>query len=99
MEKFYGLGEQFSHANLKGKIFNTMVREKGIGRGDEPLTTIANAIFNNAGGRYANTYNPSTITVSTQNRSIYLDTKAYTIWDFMDPWSVNILVWDQKLKG
>jgi alpha-glucosidase len=99
LEQFYGLGEQFSFANLKGRIFNTFVREKGIARGDEPLTTLANALFANAGGRYANTYNPSTVAMSTYNRAIYLDTTAYTIWDFSDQWSVNILVWDSEVKG
>lgn len=99
LEKFYGLGEQFSYTNLKGKIFNTFVREKGIGRGDEPLTTLANAMFQNAGGRYGNTYNPSTVVMSTYNRSIYLDTNVYSIWDFSDDWSVNIFVWDSKVKG
>ena len=68
--------------NLKGKIFNTLVREKGVGRGDEPITTLANSLHNNAGGRYANSYMPSTVVVSTFNRSIYLDSKRYSLWDF-----------------
>ena len=36
-ESFLGLGEQFSHFNLKGHAFPVMVREDGVGRGLQPV--------------------------------------------------------------
>lgn len=37
-ESFFGLGEQFSHFNLKGHAFPVMVREDGVGRGLQPVS-------------------------------------------------------------
>lgn len=62
-------------------MVSTLVREKGVGRGDEPLTTLANLFHDGAGGKSTNSYAPSPIALTSHNRSIYLETKSYTIWD------------------
>ncbi|WP_243396401.1 hypothetical protein [Leptospira hartskeerlii] len=36
-ESIYGLGEQFSHLNLKGKKSFLFSEEQGVGRGDQPI--------------------------------------------------------------
>jgi hypothetical protein len=45
-ENFFGFGEQFSHFNMKGKRVPIFVQEQGIGRGDQPVTALANFVSN-----------------------------------------------------
>lgn len=40
-EDFYGFGAQPSFASLKGQSVPIFSREQGVGRGDEPITTLA----------------------------------------------------------
>lgn len=43
-ENFFGFGEQFSFFNFKGKRVPILVQEQGIGRGDQPITALANLV-------------------------------------------------------
>lgn len=101
---YYGLGEQFSHLNLgHNRPYSLFVREKGVGRTDQPETFILN-LFYGASGSYYNSYSPSPIWYSiytdkteentTQNKyfGYFLKSWAYCIW-----MNNQIYVWDTQL--
>ncbi|WP_198170713.1 alpha-glucosidase [Deinococcus arboris] len=53
-----GGGEQFSTLNLRGRRLPVLVSEQGVGRGQQPLTWLANLTNNGAGGAWHSSYAP-----------------------------------------
>ncbi len=56
-EGVHGLGEQFAPFDLTGQVVPIVAREQGVGRGLQPLTTLAE-LTNGAGGSQTATYAP-----------------------------------------
>lgn len=52
----HGFGEQFTDFNLDGRLLPIVVREQGVGRGEQPLTFLADLTNNGAGGTETMTY-------------------------------------------
>jgi sulfoquinovosidase len=78
--QYYGLGEQFSYLNLgHDRPFSTYVREKGVGRTEQPLTFLAN-MQHGAGGSYYTTYAPMPIWFSSRKVSYILNDYSYMAW-------------------
>lgn len=48
-EKVYGLGEQYRPLDLTGSVTPILPREQGVGRGEQPLTYLAD-VTQKAGG-------------------------------------------------
>ena len=46
----HGFGEQFAGFNLSGRLLPIVVREQGVGRGQQPLTLLADLTRHGAGG-------------------------------------------------
>ncbi|OZJ06952.1 hypothetical protein BZG36_00133 [Bifiguratus adelaidae] len=83
-EEFYGFGEQYSFSTLKGRRVPILVREQGVGRGDQPITTLLNTsrVFGTfAGGDYYTTYAPIPHYVTTDNKSFMLENTEYSVFD------------------
>ena len=40
-ERFFGFGTQFTYFDMKGRIVPILIREQGIGRGEQPVTWAA----------------------------------------------------------
>lgn len=87
-KNYFGLGEQFSYLNLgHNRPYSLFVREKGVGRTDQPETFMINYFFG-AGGSYYGSYSPTPIWLSVEidstNRSVptgYIaNSWAYLIW-------------------
>jgi alpha-glucosidase (family GH31 glycosyl hydrolase) len=55
-ETVSGFGAQYRPYSLNGSLFPIMVREQGVGRGEEPITTTVNTGQPGAGGTLAMTY-------------------------------------------
>lgn len=91
-EDFYGLGGQASFASLKNQSIPILSREQGVGRGDEPITSIQNANGSIAGGDFYTAYTAIPSYVSTDGNLFYLSEKstAYANFDFMESDTVTI---------
>lgn len=65
-EGIYGLGAQASFGSLKNQTVPVFTREQGVGRGDEPITSLQNEGGEFHGGDEYTTYtaNPSYITTN-----------------------------------
>lgn len=97
-EQFFGLGEQFTHANLKGTNPFLFTEEQGIGRGDQPITFGAN-LTEGAGGNEYTSYAPIPHYITTKNISVLFDNTTYSKFDFKEDDSVKISFWENGLKG
>ncbi|MBM9578875.1 alpha-glucosidase [Leptospira sp. 201903070] len=97
-ENIFGLGEQFSHFNLKGKTPFLFTEEQGLGRGDQPITAGAN-LMAGAGGNEYSTYTPIPFFLTSKNRSLYFENTSYSIFDFSKPEEITISFRENGLKG
>ncbi|XP_060557161.1 sulfoquinovosidase-like [Ruditapes philippinarum] len=67
-ERVYGLGEQYSYLNLRGRTYPIWTREQGVGRNKSNIVTFfADNLAGGAGGDYHTTYFPQTTFVSSRN--------------------------------
>lgn len=91
-EDFFGLGGQASFASLKNQSIPVFTREQGVGRGDEPLTSIENANGSIAGGNHFTGYTAIASYISTDASLFYLSEKStgYANFDFTDPNAVTV---------
>ncbi len=70
-EQVYGFGEQYRALDLSGAVFPVLVQEQGIGRGQQPITFLAD-ITNWGGGNKYTTYGSWPTYVTSANRSFAL---------------------------
>lgn len=81
-EDFYGLGAQPSFASLKNQSIPIITREQGVGRGDEPITSIENANGSFAGGDFYTSYTAVPSYITTDARLFYLSEKSTAYANF-----------------
>ena len=91
-EDFYGLGAQASFASLKNQSIPIFSREGGVGRGDEPVTSLENANGSFAGGDKVTTYTAIPQYITTEGRVFYLSEKstAYANFDLTQPDAITV---------
>jgi alpha-glucosidase len=92
-EKIFGLGEQFTYDEFKGKKPFFFTEEQGIGRGDQPITAGANLLAG-AGGNAYTTYAPIPHYISSENRSVFFENSGYAKFDFSDARKTKVEFWD-----
>lgn len=84
-EDFYSFSEQFSYSTLKGQKVPIFLREQGVGRGAEPVTSILNdpySVFGEfAGGDSFTTYCAVPQYISTDNKAFFLKDSEYSSFD------------------
>ncbi|AAS69724.1 alpha-glucosidase [Leptospira interrogans] len=97
-ENIFGLGEQFSHFNLKGKTPFLFTEEQGVGRGDQPITTGANLLAD-AGGNEYTTYAPIPFFLTSKNRSVYFENSSYSKFDFSNSEEILVEFRENGLQG
>jgi alpha-glucosidase len=97
-EQFFGFGEQYSHFNLKGQNLFIFTEEQGIGRGDQPITFLAN-VNSNSGGNEFTSYSPIPHYITTKNRSAFFENTAYGKFDLRDDNEVKVQFWENGLKA
>lgn len=96
-EAIFGLGEQYTHSNLKGQRVPIWVEEQGIGAGDQPITMIANTKI--AGGTPFNTYAPIPFYLSTTGHSFSLHNTTRAVVDLRKANQTTLEVWDNYLEA
>jgi alpha-glucosidase len=81
-EGIYGLGEQFSEVNFRGKDVPLWVEEQGVGRGDPPIT-----------GDWYTTYHPQPTFVSSENYFCHCECTSYARFNFTANHSHELYIW------
>jgi len=97
-EQFFGFGTQYSNFNLKGKKLFTFTEEQGIGRGDQPITFLAD-VTNGAGGDEFTSYAPIPHYITTENRSVFYDNTSYGEFDLRKKDEVTVRFRENNIKG
>lgn len=93
-EAVFGLGEQFSYFNLRGKSFPIWTREQGVGRNKKTLITKLANMAMKAGGDYHTTFYPQPTFVSSRKYFLHCDTFAYCVFDFENEDYHEITIWE-----
>lgn len=83
-EKVYGLGEQFSHFNLRGKEFPLWVSEQGVGRNKQTYETFLADVEDRAGGDYYTTFYPEPTFVSSRKYFFHSNESSYMKFNFTE---------------
>lgn len=99
----HGFGEQFDSFDLSGRLIPLMVREQGVGRGEQPLTFLADATQHGAGGTRAMTYAAYPTFVTDDLRGVRLSPTssaavAFALADTRNGNRVGVQVWNRSLR-
>jgi alpha-glucosidase (family GH31 glycosyl hydrolase) len=97
-ERIFGFGEQFSHFDMKGLEVPILVREQGIGRGDQPVTAGAN-LTAGSGGSPLTTYIAVPHYITSRARSLFLKNSEYSNFDLRSDNEIVIEAHAQSLVG
>lgn len=95
-DAFWGVGEQFTHFNLKGKKPEVWVEEQGIGRGDKPITAYSKLV--GASGNEYTTYMPMPFFVASTGYSVRILNKGMVKLDFTPENAFAIEAWNDTLQ-
>ncbi|MCB0897032.1 MAG: alpha-glucosidase [Nocardioides sp.] len=100
----HGFGEQFTDFDLDGRLLPIVDREQGVGRGEEPITSLADATNHGAGGTEAMTYAAWPSFVTGDLRGLRLDaddplSSAFAVADTRDPGAVALELWAPSLDA
>lgn len=103
-EQFFGLGEQPSFFNHKGKRVPVLVNEQGVGRGDayasNPIVNVVvGAVLGNSKGDEYTTYKAVPHYISSRSRSLYLDNYEYAEIDFTNATKVQIELFSSTMNA
>lgn len=93
-EKLFGLGEQMSYLNLKGRNFPIFTSEPGVGRDKSTYITWRSDVENQAGGDYYNTNFPQPTYISSEMYFLHVDSTAYADFNFKNTEYNEIEVWE-----
>ena len=100
----HGFGEQFTDFDLDGRLLPIVDREQGVGRGEEPITSLADLTNHGAGGTRDMTYAAWPSFVTDDLRGVRLDaavasSTAFAVADTRDPDAVSLEVWSPSLSA
>lgn len=99
----HGFGEQFDDFDLDGRLIPIVIREQGVGRGEQPLTFLADLTNTGAGGTRAMTYATWPAYVTDDLRGLRLEpdaesSSAFATADTRTPDRVGLDVWSSEMK-
>src|SRR5699024_2178361 len=100
----HGFGEQFTDFNLDGRLLPIIAREQGVGRGEQPLTALADLTNNGAGGTEEMTYAAWPSWVTSDLRGVRLDpglpeSHAIAVADLEEPGQVGLEIHARKMRA
>ena len=100
----HGFGEQFADFDLSGRLLPIVVREQGVGRGEQPLTALANLTRHGAGGNDQMTYAAWPSFVTDDLRGLRLDPRdissyAFAVADTRNDERVAVELWAPRLTA
>lgn len=99
----HGFGEQFDTFDASGRLIPIVIREQGVGRGEQPLTFLADLTNTGAGGTHSMTYAawPSYVTDDLQGVRLSPDadsSHAFAIADTRTADRVGLEVWAPEMR-
>jgi hypothetical protein len=80
-ERFFGFGTQYTYFDMKGCVVPILIREQGIGRGEQPVTWAADWKAG-AGGDPYTSYASVPHYITSEARSLFLQNYEYSTFDF-----------------
>jgi len=100
----HGFGEQFAPFDLSGTVTPLVVREQGVGRGEQPLTVLADVTNRGAGGTEQMTYAawPSFVTGDVRGLALVPDAEtshAFAVADATASDRVVLTTWAPELRA
>lgn len=100
-EGIYGLGAQASFGSLKNQTVPVFTREQGVGRGDDPITSMQNEDGEFHGGDEFTTYTANPSYITTNGGFFYLPelSTGYTTFHFEDPHSIELRCDSLSVEG
>ena len=98
-ERFLGFGVQYSVLEMSGRAVPIWVREQGIGRGQEPVTSLVDAFYRGSGGDWHTSYAPLPFTLTSAGRALSLDGSRYAVFDFTGEGAARIEQWSSALDA
>ncbi|MCU0280056.1 MAG: alpha-glucosidase [Candidatus Nanopelagicales bacterium] len=101
-ERIFGLGEQYRPLDLTGTITPILPREQGIGRGEQPLTYLAD-VTQKAGGTLETTYAAWPSYVTSENKAFTFantsEAGAFTVADFSRNGQASLEAWAPSISA
>jgi alpha-glucosidase (family GH31 glycosyl hydrolase) len=97
-ERFFGFGTQFTYFDMKGRIVPILIREQGIGRGEQPVTWAADWKAG-AGGDPFTSYASVPHYITSEVRSLFLENYEYSTFDLREKDRVQICVFASRMRG
>lgn len=99
----HGFGEQFDDFDLSGRLIPIVAREQGVGRGEQPLTFLADVANGGAGGTRAMTYAAWPSYITGDLRGVRLDPSdansyAFAVGDTRATDRVGLEVWAPSMR-
>lgn len=92
-QKIFGLGEQMSYLNLKGRDFPIWTSEPGVGRDKSTYLTWKSDVESMAGGDYYNSNYPEPTFLTSDFYYFNLHSTAYSCFNFKNAEFNEIEVW------
>ena len=97
-EHVYGLGEQYSAFDLRGKNYPIFTMEQGVGRNKKTLNTFMADCQDGGGGDYWTTYFPQATFVSSRLYYLHLHGHDYAEINFSKEKEHSLHTWQNKIR-
>jgi hypothetical protein len=97
-ERYFGFGTQFTYFDMKGHLVPTLIREQGIGRGEQPVTWAVDWRAG-AGGDPYTSYASVPHYITSETRSLFLENYEYSTFDLREDDRVQIKVFSSLMSG
>ncbi len=97
-ERFFGFGTQFTYFDMKGHMVPILIREQGIGRGEQPITWAVDWRAG-AGGDPYTSYACVPHYITSEARSLFLENYEYSTFDLREDDRCQIGVFTSKMRG
>lgn len=98
-ENILGFGAQVSEQNFKGLDVPIWIQEQGIGRGEQPLSTLIEANVEGASGHSLSSYFTVPHFLSSQGYSWFLENTNFSRFDFRNRQKLQIHNYSPTLKA
>jgi Glycosyl hydrolases family 31 len=97
-ERFFGFGSQYTYFDMKGHLVPILIREQGIGRGEQPVTWAVDWRAG-AGGDPYTSYASVPYYMTSEARSLFLENYEYSTFDLREDDRVHIGVFSSLMRG
>jgi alpha-glucosidase (family GH31 glycosyl hydrolase) len=97
-ESFFGFGTQYTYFDMKGRLVPILIREQGIGRGEQPVTWAADWKAGTGGDPYTS-YACVPHYMTSEVRSLFLENYEYSAFDLREDDRIQVGVFSSVMRG